>query len=200
MKTTCSLVLILAALLFAIPAHADSSDQVLNVQVGPSQFGQLDETASLSFDWQPSTNTLFNIDLAVDGPFSGYSATPFGNIGFIPPNGSTFDPLGGINDIDFFNGQFVIQFDFGANGGLGVVQPMPGMYLNGSGIDLFAVPTPGDPSLVTTFFASSNATVTISNDPVPTPEPNAAFFLFFGATAVLLLQNRINGLRRRSDE
>ena len=67
MKTTCSFVLVLAALLFAIQAHADSgSDDVLNVQSGLAtyQVGTFQE----SFSWDVTTDTLSDFTLTYIGP------------------------------------------------------------------------------------------------------------------------------------
>lgn len=176
MKTTCSFVLVLAALLFAIQAHADSgSDDVLNVQSGLAtyQVGTFQE----SFSWDVTTDTLSDFTLTYIGPLDVvWNATPT----------SIIFNLGGISEMSYSD-----------NAG-------DGLQLSWQNLEFALLPVPGIGNNPDVFLACANHSLCPGEDVsrqsftvAQTPEPTAIFLVL--ASVPFLLKYRDRRLRRRID-
>jgi hypothetical protein len=151
------------------------ADSLLSVVIPGAHFSDLpDETVALSFDWDTTAETLYNMLLDVQGPISGF--TPYGS--------PVFDSRdGGISIMDFYDfGLTNLLQIYEPDTPLARILPSPGTYV--VKWELIGNTRPG--CIRCEIASDSYATVT------NLPEPPSALLLLFGLSALgfLLYRNR----------
>jgi hypothetical protein len=174
---------ILAAVVFFGISAIARADTVVSVALGPTQFltgvsstGLPFETIGVTFNWDTTTQTLFDFQLTSSGPVTGFHSTPT----FV-----LFDNASGsIRLLDFFNAQGdLFQLDYAIHGIFPLLSSTPGTYV--TDLDLFCSGFCG--GLGGDHFTTGLAVVS----PTATPEAGMLPILSPGLAALLICKRKL---------